>query len=95
MENILKAIRDWCKGLFAKKTDITAKTDGTSLSEIKFGVDDDGNYGYYKAGADSVTPFKTGDGGEGIFPVNPSDTSKYNAWIETDDINEADSLRVD
>lgn len=27
---------------------------------IKFGVDADGNYGYYKAGADSVTPFKKG-----------------------------------
>lgn len=28
---------------------------------FKFGVDADGNYGYYKAGADTVTPFKTGD----------------------------------
>ena len=25
---------------------------------MKFGIDADGNYGYYKAGADSVTPFK-------------------------------------
>ena len=24
------------------------------------GIDSDGNYGYYKAGADTVTPFKTG-----------------------------------
>lgn len=28
---------------------------------FKFGIDADGNYGYYKAGADTVTPFKTGD----------------------------------
>lgn len=30
---------------------------------FKFGIDDNGNYGYYKAGADTVTPFKTSDGG--------------------------------
>ena len=28
---------------------------------FKFGVDSSGNYGYYKAGADSVTPFRTGN----------------------------------
>ena len=28
---------------------------------FKFGVDSEGNYGYYKAGADSVTPFRTGN----------------------------------
>ena len=28
-----------------------------SLGGITFGVDDDGNYGYIKAGADTVTPF--------------------------------------
>ena len=31
-----------------------------SLGGITFGVDDDGNYGYIKAGADTVTPFKSG-----------------------------------
>lgn len=31
-----------------------------SLGGIKFGVDKNGNYGYIKAGADSVTPFKSG-----------------------------------
>ena len=30
-----------------------------SLGGITFGVDDNGNYGYKKAGADTVTPFKT------------------------------------
>ena len=32
---------------------------------LRFGVDADGNYGYYKVGADSVTPFRTG-GSTGI-----------------------------
>lgn len=31
-----------------------------SLGGLSFGVDADGNYGYYKDGADSVTPFKSG-----------------------------------
>ena len=31
-----------------------------SLGGITFGMDDDGNYGYIKAGADTVTPFKKG-----------------------------------
>lgn len=30
-------------------------------TQFKFGIDSDGNYGYYKAGADIVTPFKTGE----------------------------------
>ena len=30
------------------------------LNGISFGIDDEGNYGYIKAGADTVTPFKTG-----------------------------------
>ena len=28
---------------------------------FKLGIDSNGNYGYYKAGADSVTPFRTGN----------------------------------
>ena len=34
---------------------------GVSLP-FRFGIDENGNYGYYKVGADTVTPFKTGDG---------------------------------
>ena len=30
-----------------------------NLGGIKFGIDENGNYGYKKAGADTVTPFKT------------------------------------
>ena len=40
-------------------------SDGQSLNEklpFKFGIDENGNYGYYKAGADTVTPFKSGGG---------------------------------
>lgn len=32
----------------------------SSLGGLKFGIDTNGNYGYYKDGADSVTPFKSG-----------------------------------
>lgn len=32
----------------------------TILGGLQFGVDENGNYGYIKAGADSVTPFKSG-----------------------------------
>ena len=32
-----------------------------SLGGLKFGVDSDGNYGYIKVGADTVTPFSNGE----------------------------------
>ena len=38
-------------------------SDGKSLKEkipFEFGIDENGNYGYIKAGADTVTPFKSG-----------------------------------
>lgn len=48
-------------------------------NKIKFGVDGDGNYGYYKAGADTVTPFLT-DGGSGklhyVDVTVPSETQR-------------------
>ena len=37
---------------------------------LKFGVDSDGNYGYIKAGADTVTPFKSGDCSIQVFASN-------------------------
>ena len=33
----------------------------SNLGGIRFGVDEEGNYGYKKVGADTVTPFKSGD----------------------------------
>ena len=35
-------------------------------NKIRFGVDGNGDYGYYKAGADTVTPFLTGGGGANV-----------------------------
>lgn len=44
---------------------------GGASGSIKFGVDNGGNYGYYKAGANEVTPF----GGEiQLATLAPSDT---------------------
>ena len=45
------------EGYAADATTVAALN--SSLGGLKFGVDSSGNYGYYKAGADSVTPFKT------------------------------------
>ncbi len=36
-----------------------------------FGVDENGNYGYYKEGADTVTPFKTGSDRETFKQYTP------------------------
>lgn len=63
-----------CDAKFATAVDLTAanatiQENTSSLTALetrlsdkeipfKFGVDDSGNYGYYKAGADTVTPFK-------------------------------------
>lgn len=40
------------------KNNLKLYSDATK--QIRFGIDGSGNYGYYKDGADSVTPFKTG-----------------------------------
>ena len=37
---------------------------------MKFGIDSDGNYGYIKAGADSVTPFSSRNIGITLEPNN-------------------------
>ena len=37
---------------------LTATYDGDDIP-FKFGIDENGDYGYYKAGADTVTPFKS------------------------------------
>lgn len=39
-------------------SELENKTDKTDCP-FRFGVDSNGNYGYYKVGADTVTPFKT------------------------------------
>lgn len=49
-----------------------------SFGGLKFGIDSDGNYGYIKAGADSVTPFRSD-----YFFLNSMGTSVYNAPMNT------------
>lgn len=39
---------------------LALKEVNSSLGGLKFGIDTDGNYGYIKAGADTVIPFKSG-----------------------------------
>ena len=41
---------------------VTAAQIWTGSNQFRFGVDSNGNYGYYKAGADTVTPFKLASG---------------------------------
>lgn len=49
---------------------------------FRLGVDANGNYGYYKDGADTVTPFKTGDGGGGVvLGIVPSELTGT-LWME-------------
>lgn len=54
----------------ASKEKVTALID--NKAPFKFGVDGNGNYGYYKTGADSVTPFKFSS-----LPTAVSDTSLF------------------
>ena len=55
----------------------------TSLNGIKFGIDSSGNYGYYKVGADTVTPFKTGEDITNIQYVYRSFTSPTKISLPT------------
>ena len=41
------------------KLDESVDTLNSNLGGMKFGIDSNGNYGYIKAGADSVTPFSS------------------------------------
>ena len=46
----------------ATQTALNGKANAADVP-FAFGIDENGNYGYYKEGADTVTPFKTGGGG--------------------------------
>lgn len=49
---------------------------------FRLGVDASGNYGYYKDGADTVTPFKAGDGSGGVvLGIVPSELAGT-MWME-------------
>ena len=49
-----------------------------SLGGITFGVDDNGNYGYIKVGADTVTPFKNKGVIYNIGTYNPNTPTTFN-----------------
>ncbi len=51
-----------------QKLTVVDPSEGEGL--ITFGVDANGNYGYKKVGADTVTPFKSGGGGDYTFTLN-------------------------
>lgn len=57
--------RDVVDNLSSTRTDASLSANQGRILGAKLpfalGIDADGNYGYYKAGADTVTPFKTGD----------------------------------
>lgn len=51
----------------SKSNEVKLADRGSEASAIRFGIDSDGNYGYYKVGADTLTPFKSGSGTLDIF----------------------------
>lgn len=68
------ATKEWIKSLIKK------------IVPFRLGIDADGNYGYYKAGADTLTPFKSG--GAGILytftSVNSTDVGRTITFTHTD-----------
>lgn len=57
---------------------VSDPTEGDGI--ITFGVDADGNYGYKKVGADTVTPFKSGSGGVSEFGSKIAKTSSTGGY---------------
>lgn len=49
---------------YLSNSELSSKVDATNnaLNGLKFGIDGDGKYGYYKVGADTVTPFRNPTG---------------------------------
>ena len=61
---------------------------------IRFAVDENGNYGYKKVGADTVTPFKSGGSGlDGDLITSSSDISEGDTLAEGTTYIYADDLR--
>ena len=58
---------------------LALKEVNSSLGGLQFGVDENGNYGYIKAGADSVTPFKSGVSTAGDMVQFTSETQTISA----------------
>ena len=60
---------------------INTKSNSYNGIPFNFAIDDDGNYGYIKAGADTVTPFKTGEGSNYGGIIHLSTTNLQNKSI--------------
>lgn len=68
------ASKEWVMDLLTKlfnRTVVSQQENKYKGVKFQFAVDADGNYGYIKDGADTVTPFKTGDGGGGSITSRP------------------------
>lgn len=63
---------------------------GGASGSIRFGVDGDGNYGYFKAGADTVTPFKSAT----KTPVAITKANSSGAYIFIVDLDNNRSVRL-
>lgn len=74
-----------------------------STDLIRFGIDSNGNYGYYKRGADTVTPFKSGESGnityyvsrQEITGIAPISGNYYTGIKITNNSNESIKIRLD
>lgn len=71
-----------------EKLTVVDPSSGSGL--IQFGVDANGNYGYKKVGADTVTPFKTNEGSNnltiGVGAYTPGGSSISNLQLYIDDM---------
>lgn len=83
-------------GDVVKIDDTTSSADSVYSSQkidtdfpFKLGIDADGNYGYFKDGADSVTPFKSGDEFLSVAPIfSPTETYTHDSVVFKNDTDE-------
>lgn len=67
----------------------------TGSNQFMFGVDSDGNYGYYKAGADTVTPFKSeGELHEYLFNNFNVTNDSFSVEVKSESDNELSSVNL-
>ena len=57
------------------------------MGGLKFGIDANGNYGYIKDGADTVTPFKVGKKSDKLAYSFGSTTASVTIYVDVTDIS--------
>lgn len=63
LEEGLRRVGVALTGVFSRLDDVESNVVALNVKvPFAFGVDENGNYGYYKEGADTVTPFNSGGG---------------------------------